>query len=679
MKKLQLCSIALVFIGLSACKSEKNSKSDDYKAFDTGLLDSIVKPGDDFFAYVNQKWISQHPIPADKGRFGAFDILTDLSQETIHKVEESAAAANAEKGSNTQKVGDFFASGMDTVAIEKAGIQPLQPYFDKIDAVKSNNELMVVLAEMHSMFCNAGFNGYVSQDPKNSALVILNIGQGGIGMPDRDYYFRPDAKSKQLRDDYTAFVTHMNKLMGADDATAAKNADIIMKIETALAQASMTNVETRDPYAVYHKMSISQLTDLTPSLDWRGYLTTLKVPPFDSLNVAQPEFFKAMNGMMRTTSVDDWKVYLKYNLVNTFADYLSKDFQEENFNFYRTKLQGIEQQQPRWKRVTQTANFCIGEALGQEYVKVAFPEESKQKMLELVANLRTSLGERINTLSWMDDSTKQYALKKLNAFTVKVGYPDKWRDYSALEIDKGPYVLNVIRAFQFEAKRQMDKIGKPVDKSEWLMTPQTVNAYYEPSNNEIVFPAAILQPPFFDPKADDALNYGGIGVVIGHEMTHGFDDQGRQFDAMGNLKDWWTKEDGEKFKAHTQMIVDQFNTYYPLDSTHINGELTLGENIADFGGITVAYQAFSKTEQFKSAEAIDGFTPQQRFFFGYARIWAGDYKEEAMRQQLLTNPHSPGKWRVNGTVVNVPQWYEAFGIKEGDKMFRAEGERPVIW
>lgn len=679
MKKIQLCSVALVLFGFMACKSEKTTNTEDYKAFDTALLDSTINPGDDFFAFVNKKWISQNPIPADKGRYGSFDVLVDKSQETIKKAEEDAAAANAAKGTNTQKVGDFYASGMDTVAIEKNGITPLKPYLDAIDAMKSPSDIIGNIAVLHGMFSNPAFSGNVTQDAKNSSLVIFSIGQGGLGLPDRDYYTRMDAQSKQLRDDYVVFITNMNKLMGADEATAAKNAAQIMQLETALAKASMTNVELRDPYAVYHKMSMSQLQSLTPNMDWKVYFTTIKSPAFDSLNVSQPDFFKALNGMMKSVSLDDWKVYLKYNLVNTFADYLSSDFQTENFNFYSVKLQGVDQMQPRWKRVTQTANFCIGEALGQEYVKAAFSEESKKKMLELVANLKTALSERIKSLTWMNDSTKEYALNKLNAFTVKVGYPDKWRDYSALEIDRGPYVLNVMRAFQFEAQRQLAKIGQPVDKLEWLMTPQTVNAYYNPSNNEIVFPAAILQPPFFDPKADDALNYGGIGVVIGHEMTHGFDDEGRQFDAVGNLKDWWTKEDGEKFDAHTKMIVDQFNMYYPLDSVHINGELTLGENIADFGGITVAYQAFTKTEQFKAGEKIDGFTAQQRFFIGFARIWAGDYKEEAMRQQLLTNPHSPGKYRVNGTVVNIPQWYEAFGIKEGDKMYRPEADRPVIW
>jgi predicted metalloendopeptidase len=395
--------------------------------------------------------------------------------------------------------------------------------------------------------------------------------------------------------------------------------------------------------------------------------------------VGQPDYFKAINGLVKSVPMDDWKVYMTYHFVDGASDYLSNAFVNESFDFHAKKMNGVDEIKPRWKRVVETADFWLGEALGEEYVKVAFSEDSKKRMLEMVANIKTALGERIDMLSWMSDSTKMQAHKKLSTFVVKIGYPDKWRDYSKLEIDRGAYVLNVMNGARFEAQRNYAKIGAPVDKTEWGMTPQTVNAYYNPSNNEIVFPAAILQPPFFDPNADDALNYGGIGVVIGHEITHGFDDQGRLYDESGNLKMWWTTDDSKKFDERAGVVISQFNTYCPLDSLCINGAYTLGENIADFGGITITYQAFAKTDQFKEGKSIDGFTPQQRYFIGFGRIWAGSYKPDAMRTQLMTNVHSPGKWRVNGTVVNVPQWYEAFGIKEGDKMYHPESERAMIW
>ncbi len=671
--------LAVPFVAAS-CGDKKQDAKSDYKAFDVSSLDTTVNPGDDFFGFVNNKWIAAHPIPADKGKYGAFYMLDDNSLSMLRNTLESASKAKAQKGTNTQKVGDFWVTGMDTVAIEKAGITPIKPYLDNIQAIQSSDDLMRTAAQMHRMYTFAMFMNWVGQDDKNSADVIMSMWQGGLGLPDREYYFLPDARMQQIRTDYIAHVKNVFMLLGADEATAQKNASTIMNIEMQMAKASMTNTDMRVPENIYHKMSVADFQKMTPNMNWSVYFGELKTPEFKTgINVAQPEFFKTMNGLMKSVPLDDWKVYLTYHFVDGTSEFLNDAFVMEHFDFHSKKLNGIEQIKPRWKRVVETADFCIGEALGEEYVKQAFSPEAKKRADEMVANIKTAMGVRINQLDWMSDSTKMQAIKKLNSFTVKIGYPDKWRDYSALEIDRSAYVLNVIHAVEFEAKRNYDKIGKPVDKTEWGMTPQTVNAYYNPSNNEIVFPAAILQAPFFDAQADDALNYGGIGAVIGHEITHGFDDQGRQYDAKGNLNMWWTPEDNEKFMTRANVVVTQFNSYCPLDSLCINGQLTLGENIADFGGLTIAYEAYKMTDEYKAGKTIDGITPQQRFFLGFGRIWAGSYREDAMRAQLLTNPHSPGEWRVNGTVVNMPEWYDAWGIKEDAAMYLAPESRAKIW
>jgi len=679
MKKIHLLAITFITLTIVSCK-KKTAEGDDYKAFDPASLDSTYKPGDDFFEFINAKWIAAHPIPADKSSYGSFHMLDDNSLNTLRKTMEEAAATKAEAGSNTKKVGDFWTSGMDTVAIEKAGYDPIKPTLEQINAIATTDDLIKTTASLHRTFTFPLFLNFVTQDDKNSADVILTLWQGGLGLPNRDYYFLTDAKTQQNRQDYLTHIKNVFMLIGVDEATAQANANTIMGIETKMAEVSMKKEVMRDPNAVYHKMQVSELSAMTPNINWNLYFTELKTPEFKTgLNVGQPDFFKGMNDLMKSVSINDWKTYMTYHFVDGASDYLSSAFVNEGFDFHSRKMNGVDQIKPRWKRVVETADFCLGEALGEEYVKVAFSPESKQRMLEMVDNIKAALGERINTLEWMSDSTKLQAQKKLSTIMVKIGYPDKWRDYSKLQIDNGPYVINVMHGAEFEAMRNFDKIGKPVDKTEWGMTPQTVNAYYNPSNNEIVFPAAILQPPFFDANADDALNYGGIGAVIGHEITHGFDDQGRLYDESGNLKLWWTEDDNTKFTQRAGVVISQFNSYCPLDSLCINGEYTLGENIADFGGITIAYQAYTKTEEFKAGKSIDGFTPQQRFFIGFGRIWAGQYKPDAMRTQLMTNVHSPGKWRVNGTVVNVPQWYEAWGIKEGDKMYMSEDKRAMIW
>lgn len=680
MRKSALWLLAGLPLFFTACGDSKKETKDAYQAFDPASVDSTVRPGDDFFAFVNNKWIAAHPIPADKAKYGSFYMLDDNSLTTLRSALEEASKANASKGTNTQKVGDFWFSGMDTVAIEKAGYTPIQPWLDKINGIKTADDLMRTAAQMHRTYTFAMFMNWVGQDDKNSADVIMNMWQGGLGLPDRDYYLLPDAQSQKNREDYIAHIKNVFTLIGADAAAAEKNANTIMRMEMEMAKASMKNSDMRDPNNIYHKMSVADFQKMTPNMNWSIYFSELKTPEFKTgINIAQPDYFTKLNSMVKTVSMDDWKTYLTYHLVDGASDFLSEAFVQEHFDFHGRKLNGVEQLKPRWKRVVETADFCIGEALGEEYVKAAFSPEAKKRADEMVSNIKTAMGARIQQLDWMSDSTKQQALKKLSTFTVKIGYPDKWRDYSALEIDRGPYILNVMRAAEFEAQRNYNKIGKPVDKSEWGMTPQTVNAYYNPSNNEIVFPAAILQSPFFDAKADDALNYGGIGAVIGHEITHGFDDQGRQYDANGNLNMWWTPSDNEKFLSKANVVVTQFNSYCPLDSLCINGQLTLGENIADFGGLTIAFEAYKMTDEYKAAQSVDGFTPEQRFFLGFGRIWAGSYRDDAMRTQLLTNPHSPGEYRVNGTVVNMPEWYAAWGIKEGDAMYLAPDQRAKIW
>lgn len=678
-RKLFYCLLPLALMAGCKEKTKTTGKEAAYHAIDAGMLDSTIKPGDDFYKYVNAKWIASNPIPADKSRFGTFDMLDDNSLNTLRTVMEDASKANAAKGTNTQKVGDFWSSAMDTVSINKAGIEPLKPYLDQINAIANTDDVIKTLAGMHRTFNFAMFSNYVGQDAMNSTQQIMNLNQGGLGLPDRDYYTRNDDKAKKIRTDYVMHIKNLMMLSGQDEATATKNADLVMKMETSLAAVSMDRVMMRDPYAVYHKMTTDELAKNYGNINWKLYFTELKTPSFNDLNVSQPDFFKGLNGMLKSTSLDDWKVYLTYHLIDGASPYLSSAYEAENFDFYGKKLSGAQEMKPRWKRVCETADFCLGEALGQEYVKAAFSEDSKKRMEKMITDIKASYSERLSKLDWMNDSTKQFAQNKLNTMVVKVGYPDVWRDYGKLNIDKGPYVLNVMHSLEFEAQRNFDKIGQPVDRKEWGMTPQTVNAYYNPSMNEIVFPAAILQPPFFDPKADDAVNYAAIGAVIGHEITHGFDDEGRQFDSEGNLKQWWTDSDDKMFKERTGVIVSQYNSYSPLDSLTINGELTLGENIADFGGLTIAYYAFQKTDEAKSAELIDGFTPAQRFFIGFARIWAGAYRDEAMRNQLLTNPHSPGMYRVNGVVANMPEWYAAFNIQPTDKLYRAEADRARIW
>ncbi|HEY2103520.1 MAG TPA: M13 family metallopeptidase [Chthoniobacterales bacterium] len=647
--------------------------------FDTTNMDPSVKPSDDFFLYANGGWIKRTPIPPEYSRWGSFNQLIEKNNDALHDVAERAAKDTAAPDPDVKKVGDYYASGMDEASIQVARAKPLTDELKRIDAVKTREDVLREIAHLHEVGVGSLFGFSSGQDDKNSTMVIAQAYQDGLGMPDRDYYTKTDEASKKLRDQYVEHVTKMLSLLGEDPTAAADHAKKIMAMETALAQASRTRVELRDPQKNYNKMKLADLQALTPDFKWNDYLKEAKLADPGDLNVGQPDFFKGANKVFASTPVPDWKEYFRWHLVHSTASELSNDFVNENFNFYETALRGTKEIKPRWKRVVTATDGAIGEALGKLYVADYFPPESKARALELVNNLRAALSDRINALDWMDDATKKAAQKKLAAINVKIGYPDKWRDYSTLQIDRGPFVLNAVRASMFEVHRELSKIDKPTDRSEWGMTPPTVNAYYNPKLNEIVFPAGILQPPFFNPKADDAINYGGIGAVIGHEMTHGFDDQGRQYDEVGNLRDWWSPESAAKFKERSGAVVKQYSEYEPLPGLHVNGELTLGENIADIGGVKVAYAALQKALAGKQPEKIDGFTPDQRFFLGFAQIWRSVQRDEDLKLRLNTDPHSPARYRVNGPVSNSVEFQKAFNIPDGSPMIRPPDKRVNIW
>jgi putative endopeptidase len=662
-------------------------------AFDVANMDMKVKPSEDFFRYANGTWIASNPIPPEYSRWGSFVELQERNLATLKEICDAAAQkGDAPKGSAWQKIGDFYASGMDETRIDQDGATPLNEELGRIAAIKDRGELATALGRLQSFRVNVGFNFGADQDAKDSTRIIAQIQQGGLGLPDRDYYTKEDDDSKKLRTGYVAHVTKMLTLLGDTPEVAAANAKTIMDLETDLAKASMTRVERRDPVATYHKLALDEVQALLPDFPINKYLLAAGCPDPGSINVAQPEFLKALARVAKTNSLDDWKTYLRWHLVHMCAPMLSSAFVNEDFEFYGKTLTGTKELKPRWKRVIAIIDTGInggpyptggvGEALGQLYVEKTFPPEAKQRALELIANLRAALAERIAKLEWMSPETKLQAQKKLDAFGVKVGYPDKWRDYSKLEIDRKSYVQNALRAEQFNFQRTLSKIGKPVDRTEWGMTPPTVNAYYSPKMNEIVFPAGILQSPFFSFTADDAINYGGIGMVIGHEMTHGFDDQGRQYDADGNLRDWWTKEDGDKYNERAKAIVEQFSNYVVIDGMKVNGALTQGENIADLGGLKIAYDAFQKALAAKPGAAnvkIDGFTPAQRFYLGYAQVWRGSTRPEAVKLRLKTDPHAPPELRVNAPLSNLPEFMSAFDCPPNSPMVRPANQQVKIW
>jgi putative endopeptidase len=669
-------------VGLRATTQPQSVQSPP--PLDPKNIDSSVKPSDDFFTYANGAWIKRTEIPPEYSRWGAFNELIERNNDALHTIADKASQTPVDPklAPETQKVGDYYVSGMDEKAIDAARAQPLKEAFQKIDAIKDREDVLKEIAHLQSIGINAFFNFGSGQDAKDSTRDIAQAVQGGLGMPDRDYYTKPDADMKEKREKYIAHVTKMLTLLGKPAQKATDDAKKIMALETKLAEASRTRVELRDPIKNYNKMGVRQLQDLTPDWNWSDYFNVINLLEPGDINVHQPEFFKAANNLFKTTPLDDWKSYLRWHLINATAPYLSKDFVDEDFDFNQRILRGTQQDKPRWKRVVISEDSDIGEALGKLYVGFYFPPEAKERALELVNNLKEALADRIKTLEWMDEPTKQEALKKLTAMNVKIGYPDKWLDYSLLQIDRGPYVLNAVRAGKFEADRDAQKIGKPVDRTDWGMTPPTVNAYYNPNMNEIVFPAGILQPPFFYANADDAVNYGAIGAVIGHEMTHGFDDQGRQFDAAGNLRDWWSKKSAEEYDKRRKAVVDQYSAYEPLPGMHLNGELTQGENIADIGGLKLAYAALQKALEKHPEERtkkIDGLTPEQRFFLSFAAIWRSKIRDEDQKLRLTTDPHSPAQFRVNGPLANMPEFQKAFNVPDGSAMVRPADKRVNIW
>ena len=649
--------------------------------FDLANLDRSCAPCTDFNKFANGGWMAKNPIPAAYPSWGIGNEVMERNREILHQILEDAAKDTAAApGSNQQKIGDYYGSCMDTTRIESEGLKPLQPEFDRIEKISDLPSLENEIAHLQSIGVHAGFIVDSTQDFKDSTQVTGEVDQGGLGMPDRDYYTREDEKSKQQRDEYEKHVAKMFELMGDGPTKAAAEAQTVMELETKLAQASQTNVERRDPQAVYHRMPQAELKTLSPNFPWEDYFSAVGLAGKGDVNVTAPAFFKEVSTLAASEPMANWKTYLRWHLINSAASSLSSPFVDEDFRFKGTILTGTKENLPRWKRCVRNTDHALGEALGQAYVKKAFPPEAKARALGMVRNLEAALASDLGQLPWMSEATRQQALTKLQAITNKIGYPDKWRDYSALEIDRGPYVQNAFRAAKFEFNRDLNKVGKPVDRAEWGMTPPTVNAYYNPQLNEIVFPAGILQPPFFDFKADDALNYGGMGAIIGHEMTHGFDDEGSQFDAQGNLKNWWTPDDLKNFKARGECIAKQFDGYFVEDKLHENGKLVEGESIADLGGLVIAFAAFQKSLDGKSRPPeIDGFTPEQRFFLGYAQGWADNIRPEFAR--LLTNvdPHPLAQFRVNGPLSNLPTFAQAFQCKQDDPMVRPPSDRCAIW
>jgi putative endopeptidase len=644
-------------------------------------LDRSVAPCYDFYQFANGGWFKKNPIPPEYPAWGVGQKVEQLNQEVLQKIlEEAAKDKNSTAGSNKQKIGDFYASCMNESQVESEGLKLLQAEFDEIAKIKDLAGLQAEIARLHRAGVNVVFGFGSQQDFKDSTQVIAAAQQGGLGLPDRDYYTREDDQSKQTRDAYIRHVTNMFKLMGDDSANAAAEAKTVMQMETSLAQASMDLVSLRDPEKIYHKLPLPQVETLTPHLSWEKYYERAGAPSVSSMNVAQPEFFKTVDTALTSIPLGDWQNYLRWHLVHSFARALPSKFVEEDFDFFGRTLTGQKEMLPRWRRCVQEADAQLGEALGQYYVQRAFPPEAKAKALEMVKNLIAALHDDLATLDWMSAATRERALQKLSAVNIKIGYPDKWRDYSAYKVDLGAYAGNVLRGNKFAFAYDIAKIGKPVNRGEWDMTPPTVNAYYNPTLNEIVFPAGILQPPYFDPQRDDAMNYGDIGGAIGHELTHGFDDEGARFDAHGNLKDWWTPEDMKNFQTRGECVARQFDSFEVEPGLHENGKLVEGESIADLGGLVIAYAAFRKSlEGRPEPAAIDGFTADQRFFISYAQGWANNFRPEYARLIAQTNVHPIDKFRTLGPLANTPEFARAFACKAKSPMVRAEGERCRIW
>ena len=671
------------FIALSLAASlvASNVTAQLVSGFDPKTFDKSVKPQDDFFQYINGGWIKQNPIPATESRWGNFNILAEQNLETQRKILETAAAITNEEGSASQKIGTFYKVAMDTVKLEKEGFKPVANLFDQTNNATNGKDFAKLVGEFHQQGISGFFSVYVGLDVKDNEKYVVWFSQSGLSLPDKDYYSKQDEKSKKIREEFKSHIKNMYLLYGRSEGDAVMASRLILDFETKLAQRSMSRVDNRNMEKKYNKRALSQVFETYPNFDWNTYLETVGIPlaPHDSVVVAHLDFFDNLNRLFTESDPMTFKLYMNWKVMQASSGYLNNKIGQESFRFYGSVLQGTKEQKPRWKRAVASSNSMVGELLAQEYVKVAFSEEAKVKVNEMVDNLKEAYRMRIQNLDWMSAVTKQKALEKLDAFNRKLGYPDQWKDYSELRIVEESYWEIYQRCSKFGYKRMVEKLGTTVDRTEWNMLPQTVNAYYSPTMNEIVFPAAIMQPPFFNPNADDAVNYGAIGAVIGHEFSHGFDDQGSKYDAKGNLNTWWTEDDRSKFEARTQLLVNQFNEFQPLDSVYVNGQLTLGENIADLAGLTVAYDAYMISLKNKPKSKIDGFTPEQRFFIGFAQVWRGHSRPEYVRNQVLTDPHSPQQYRVIGTLSNMPEFYQAFGVKKGNKMWREDSKRVKIW
>ncbi|HEY3934910.1 MAG TPA: M13 family metallopeptidase [Gemmatimonadales bacterium] len=679
MDRLAPAGVALL-LALASCAAPKATAP---PPLSRANLDTTCAPCTNFYQFANGGWLKHDTIPSAYPEWGAFQALADHNEAVLHDIldrdAKAAAAGKLAVGSGAWKVGTFYAACMDTVAIDKAGVAPLAPVMQAIAAISTPDELKAGFGTLEHTDGLAPWADGAMQDEKDAKSVIVELGQGGTSLPTRDYYFKSDSASQKIRDEFVAHVTRMFELAGDPHDTAAAEAHTVMSIETAFAKGSKSPTELRDPNANYHKLTVAEVDKLTPHFRWEPFFAAMHAPAFESVDVSQPAFFQSFDKMVTSIPVADWKVLLRWRALSGAASRLGTPFVIENFKFGQL-FTGAKELLPRWKRCTGAVDGSLGELLGQEYVKAAFTPEAKARAVKIVSTLVAALHDRIEQLSWMGDSTKARAVDKLAAYGQKIGYPDKWRDYSALDVKTGEYYADGQAADQFETARQWAKIGKPVDRTEWGMTPPTVNAYYTPLRNEIVFPAGILQPPFYDPGADDAVNYGAMGAVIGHEMTHGFDDQGRQFDKNGNLEDWWTKDDAAKYVVQAKKVVDQFNAYTVLDSaTHVNGALTLGENIADFGGLTVAYGAMEKALGSGPRTKIDGFTPEQRFFLAWAQVWRELDRPAFAKMLVNVDEHAPAEWRVNGPLSNMPEFKAAWGCKAADPMVRPDSLRPTIW
>jgi putative endopeptidase len=678
-------TIALALVG-AACSQKEDIKLPFGVGIDVSNMDTTTHPGDNFFQYANGGWIAKSTIPADLGSWESFTELHEANQKILLNILEKAAVSDKyPEGSDQRKASDFYAVGMDSLLAEKAGATVLKPYLEKIESIKNKNQIQNYLTEDALTGSCAFFGIFILSDLQNSSKIVPYLGSGGLGLPERDYYLKTDSKSQEIREKYKLHIANLFELTGIVEKQARLHSELVMRLETQLAKAMLTKEASRDPYNLYHPKSMTELYTLTPSVDWKTYFQSLSVIA-DTIIVTEPAYMAEYEKIVSQYRIEDIKIYLKATLLRKSAPLMNKAFVYESFDFNKKYLAGVTQIRPRWKRMLEMTNDVLGDAIGQLYVEETFPPEAKQKALEMVENIKLAFADRIKQLEWMTDSTKEMALKKLSTLTVKIGYPENWKDYVGMEVSKDPetasYFQNVMNTNRYAQKREFAKLRMPVDRTEWQMTPQTINAYYNPLFNEIVFPAGILQPPFYDYRADEAVNYGGIGAVIGHEISHGFDDQGAKFDSFGNLKNWFKKTDYENFQHKGKALVNQFDKYEALPSVFVQGQFTLGENIGDLGGVTAAYaglQRFLRENPKKTLRMIDGFTPEQRFFISWATIWRVKYRDETLRTQVFTDPHAPGMYRANGPLTNFPAFYAAFGIKQGDKMFRTEAERVKIW